>query len=115
MKISKAYHKIYILHETITRKKGYSIKKAYKHFKSSIATVIIHEVFNILSVYQKNYWIRPLVLKDIGLYSNLFRIIKTYHMFSQFLTKIDLLLILEKKLNCLLHLLLRKVALLSYK
>ena len=35
MKILKAYHKIYIAHETITRKKTYNIKKAYNRFKSS--------------------------------------------------------------------------------
>ena len=34
MKKSKAYHKIYIPQETITRKKEYNIK-AYKRFKSS--------------------------------------------------------------------------------
>ena len=63
--------------------------------KVVIATVVIFEVSNILFFYQKNSWIHPLDLKDIGLYLNLFRIIKKYHVFSRFLTIIDLLLILN--------------------
>ena len=71
--------------------------------------VVIFKYSNTLLVYQKNSWIHPLVVKDISLYLNLFRIIKKNHVFPQSSTIRDLVIILKKKQTHFLHFLLSNI------